>query len=256
MTPVADEARAVWGRLQNAKGDLAGMVLAHPFGLGASEADTELQNRLQDAIGRDEAEFEKLRQQARQIKDKVEESARTNGQTIRTAADRSPTADQNWFEAHLESAGHWIDEKGEGARNWIGEHADVIRTLGKIASGLGKVVMAIGALAALLGAPFMPVTFGLSEAPAGLIMTIGGALWAGGDLAQTAADWGERKIDGKDLIVDAALAGITSLPAGGAVKIVGKVADKVFSQGLQAAWPARARRAPQPRPRGAPCSCR
>jgi hypothetical protein len=152
----------------------------------------------------------------------VDEAAARAGRQIRTAGTTSPTHDQNWFADKLEKAGNWIDENLAGLRDWIGEHAGILRTIAKGMRIVGIALVGIGAALAALSAVAGFFSFGigwLGELPAGGIMTAGFALWGGADALDKAVDWGERKIDGRQLIVEGSLAAATSFPAGRVIKI-------------------------------------
>ena len=168
---------------------------------------------------------------ANAITARVRAAAAEAGHQIRAAGQLSPTANQNWFEDKLDKAGNWVDG-ANGVRSWIGDHAGFLRGAGEWIAGFGQGLMAAGAAVAAVSAAAGFLSFGigwLGEIPAGAMIMVGGMMWGGGDAMQTAADWGEGKIAGRQLVVDVAInAALTGLTLG-----IGKAVTKLAPKAIE-----------------------
>ena len=154
----------------------------------------------------------------------------------------------DWWETTTADLGGWIDENLDGVREFIGKHVAVFRFLADVCRIVGWVVVVIGAvLTVVLAVVGGLVGFGagtllggvggvpaggagaLAGASAGLkILGVGFALVSVGDFLDVAADWGEGKIDGQDLVKKGSLEiglALTSLIGFG---VVGKIAQKTY----------------------------
>ncbi|WP_028047832.1 TNT domain-containing protein [Cellulomonas sp. URHE0023] len=162
----------------------------------------------------------------------------------------------DWWESVTADLGGWIDENLADLREFIGKHVGVFRFLASACRVIGWVVVAIGAvltialtiIGAMGGAGIGAVFgFGVGAVPAGgagaaagasfglKILGVGFALVSVGDFLDVAADWGEGKIDGQDLVKQGSLElvfAITSLAGAG---VIGKIGQKVIKH-LPASW--------------------
>ncbi|WP_456789717.1 TNT domain-containing protein [Cellulomonas sp. P5_C5] len=162
----------------------------------------------------------------------------------------------DWWESTTADLGGWIDANLAGVREWIGEHVGLLRFLASACRVIGRIVIVAGVVLTVglaiigaagggsLGAVF---GFGVGAVPGGAagaaagaafglkVLGVGFSLLSVGDFLDVAADWGEGKIDGQDLVkqgsLELALA-ITSIAGAGAV---GKILQKSVER-LPASW--------------------
>ena len=155
----------------------------------------------------------------------------------------------DWWEQTTADLGAWIDEQGAGVREWIGEHVGIIRwfasafrIVGWIVVGIG-VVLTIGlgiigamggtALGAVFGLGVGAVPGGAAGAMAGIQIGLkfvgaGFALVSVGDFLDVAADWGEGKIDGQDLVQQGSLELAFAATSLLGVGVIGKIGQKIL----------------------------
>lgn len=156
-----------------------------------------------------------------------------------------------WWQDTTADLGAWIDENFAGVRAFLGRHVAVLRLLADVCQVIGKVVVALGAVAtvaltvigasggavagAIFGAGVGSAPGGGAGAVAGLTMGLkvlgaGFTIWSVGDFLDVLADWGEGSIDGQDLVqqgsVELVLAATSLLGAG----VIGKVLQKTWTR--------------------------
>ena len=161
-----------------------------------------------------------------------------------------------WWERTSADLGEWIDEHAQGVRDFIAQHvgvirflADASRVIGWVVVGLGAILtvglgiigaMGGGALGAVFGLGAGAVPGGVAGALAGVkigltVLGAGFALVSVGDFLDVAADWGEGKIDGQELVqlgaLELGLAATSFLGLGALGKILQKTAKH-----LPASW--------------------
>ena len=162
----------------------------------------------------------------------------------------------DWWERTTADLGAWIDTHLDGVREFIGRHVAVFRFLADALRIVGWILVAVGvvlavalavigamggtAAGAIFGFGVGAVPGGAAGAVAGLtfglkILGVGFTLVSVGDFLDVAADWGEGKIDGQELVkrgsIELGLA-LTSLIG---VGVVGKILQKAFTH-LPASW--------------------
>ena len=154
----------------------------------------------------------------------------------------------DWWEQTTADLGAWIDEHGAGVREWIGQHVGIIRwfasafrIVGWVVVAIGVVLAVVGAVVGFLGGGILGGVFGagVGAAPGGLAGALAGAelglqaigvgftLVSVGDFLDVAADWGEGKIDGQDLVKQGSLElGLAAASLVG-VGAIGKIIQQV-----------------------------
>ncbi|SFJ64234.1 hypothetical protein [Cellulomonas sp. KH9] len=162
----------------------------------------------------------------------------------------------DWWERTTADLGAWIDTHLDGVREFIGRHVAVFRFLADALRIVGWILVVVGAVlavalavigamggtaaGAIFGFGVGAVPGGAAGAVAGLtfglkILGVGFTLVSVGDFLDVAADWGEGKIDGQELVkrgsIELGLA-VTSLIG---VGVVGKILQKALTH-LPASW--------------------
>ncbi|WP_143082710.1 TNT domain-containing protein [Cellulomonas sp. KH9] len=165
----------------------------------------------------------------------------------------------DWWERTTADLGEWIDTHLDGVREFIGRHVAIFRFLADALRIVGWVLVVVGAVlavalavigamggtaaGAIFGFGVGAVPGGAAGAVAGLtfglkILGVGFTLVSVGDFLDVAADWGEGKIDGQELVklgsLELGLA-VTSLIG---VGVVGKILQKALTH-LPASWRSR-----------------
>lgn len=139
----------------------------------------------------------------------------------------------DWWDEQTAKLGGWIDENLEGVRNWIRDHAGILRVIAIIFKVVGWVLVAIGAILFVVGlildATGIGAIAGLPTGAAALaIMGVGFTLVGVGDTIDLLVDWGERKIDGQQLVQGLAVeVGLTLLTFVG-IGAVGRILKQAF----------------------------
>jgi hypothetical protein len=212
----ADVLAAAQGRMAGVRADAE---QTHDSLAGAGDDD----RGLQDAWDGQLAAAAGLRAQ-------VLEAAQRAAAGIRAAGRTSPTAGRGWLADAWEDSKHWLSARADDLRNFVAEHAGALRTLAKVLRWVGMALAAIGAAVAAISfvAGFFSAGTGwLGEVPAGALIGAGMVLWGAGDALDTTVDWAEGRISGREFVFRAAFAVGTAFAGGLAVKLGGKVLDKL-----------------------------
>ena len=156
----------------------------------------------------------------------------------------------DWWERTTADLGAWIDTNLEGVREFIGRHVAVFRFLADALRIIGWIVMAVGlvlcvglaiigamgggTLGAIFGFGAGAVPGGAAGALAGFtfglkVLGAGVTIYSVGDFLDVAADWGEGRIDGQDLVK------LGSLELGiAATALIGPgIVGKILQKGLE-----------------------
>jgi hypothetical protein len=155
----------------------------------------------------------------------------------------------DWWETTTADLGGWIDEHGAGVREWIGQHVGIIRWFASAFRIVGWIVVAVGvvltvmlAIVGFLGGGALGAVFGFGAGavPGGAAGAIAGAsfglkvlgvgftLVSIGDLLDVAADWGEGKIDGQQLVQQGSLELAFAATSLLGIGVIGKIAQKII----------------------------
>jgi hypothetical protein len=204
MAAVRDQAQQTLASLAGSRADRAG--LQEPT--DAEAADVEAR------IGRLETAWDEQLTVASGIRAQVLEAARHSAAAIRAAGRTSPTADQNWFQNGWEKTRRWTSERLDDLKGFMAEHAGALRGLAKALRVVGVALVAVGAVLAILGV-------------GGAVMTAGFLAWGAGDVLDTAVDWAEGRITGRELLFRAGLAVGLSVLGGGAAKLGAKALERL-----------------------------
>jgi hypothetical protein len=160
----------------------------------------------------------------------VLEAAQGAAAGIRAAGRTSPSAGQGWLAEVWAGGPGWLSARAGDLRGWVAEHAGGLRTLAKVLRWVGMALVAVGAAVAAISlvAGFFSVGTGwLGEVPAGALVGWGMVLWGAGDALDTTVDWAEGRISGREFAFRAGFAVGTAFAGGLAVKLGGKVLDKL-----------------------------
>jgi hypothetical protein len=208
MAGVRADAEQTHRSLSRARADRAG--LREPTGDGpadaaAQDAYQEQRRALEARVGELEAAWSDQLAAAAGLRDRVLEAARHSGAAIRAAGRTSPTADQGWLADQWERSRRWLSDRVDDLKGFVAEHAEVFRGLAKAMQVVGMVLVAVGAVLAVLG-------FG------GAFMVAGFLLWGAGDALDSTVDWAEGKITGRQLAFRAGTAIVLSVAGGAAAR--------------------------------------
>lgn len=136
-----------------------------------------------------------------------------------------------WWEETTAALGAWIDENLASVREWIKNNVIILRIIAIVLKVVGWVLVVVGAvlliLAVIASLTGIGALVGVPSAGVALaILGIGASLVGAGEMVDTVADWGEGKIDGKELVkrlaVEGAFTLVTALIPGGAFLRLGK----------------------------------
>ncbi|MBO0923031.1 hypothetical protein J1G44_00850 [Cellulomonas sp. zg-ZUI199] len=162
----------------------------------------------------------------------------------------------DWWERTTADLGTWIDTHLTGVREFIGRHvavfrflADALRIVGWILVVVGVVLSVALAIIGAMGGTAAGAVFGFgvgavpggaAGAVAGLsfglkVLGVGFTLVAVGDFLDVAADWGEGKIAGQDLVKLGSLELGLALTSLIGVGVVGKILQKAVKH-MPASW--------------------
>ncbi len=214
MSGVRAEAEATYARLRSAQDAAERLrepsdeaVRADP---SVGEAYADRKAALTGQVNSLTGTWEQHLSAAAGIRARVQAAASATGTRIRAAGRTSPTADQNWLEDKLEDGGRWIDENLAGLRDWIGEHAGVLRGIAQVMRWVGYGLAAVGAVIVGINAVISMTGIGAIVGVPGMglgLLLMGGGLGMAGlaDTVDVAVDWGEGKIDGRDLIIQGSI---------------------------------------------------
>jgi len=164
------------------------------------------------------------------LRAQVVEAAGHAAASIRAAGRTSPTAGQSWLAGNLEDAGRWLSARLDDLKDFAAEHASGLRLLAKGLRWVGMALVAIGAALAAVSFVAGFFSFGtgwLGEIPAGAVLGTGMILWGAGDALDTTVDWAEGRISGRAFAFRAGFAVATAFAGGVAVKLGGKLLDKL-----------------------------
>ena len=181
--------------------------------------------------------------------------ADTAGQAWETVTDAG-AAVGDWWESTTADLGAWIDTHLTGVREFIGRHVAVFRFLADALRIVGWILVAVGvvlavalavigamggtAAGAIFGFGVGAVPGGAAGAVAGLsfglkVLGVGFTLVSVGDFLDVAADWGEGKIAGQDLVKLGSLELGLALTSLIGVGVVGKILQKAVRH-MPASW--------------------
>lgn len=128
-----------------------------------------------------------------------------------------------WLDSEASDLGKWIDTTFNDARNWIHDNVSgFLHVVGDTLTVVGTTLIVAGLAIDAIGAVIAPETLGTSlflEIPGTAIAAFGGMLLGAGSMANSTADWADRKIDGKGLVEQGLLNGALTLATMGVAKL-------------------------------------